>query len=258
MKYLAYSIIRSVSDFPSEFYGIWDCKLRMIHYKDIAVIASLFDEEQFENKRKLSEQEFKEMALRYEETIEQLMTSYTLLPFRFLTFFENEENIFRFLEKRYSSLNENLNNVSGRSEYGLKIIWKGEEIKENISNDFKHAPLADPKLPLSGKEFLRQKYIDFRVEKSFREIAERKVEQINSQLEKYSDETKIEILRTDNLLLSAYYLIPTENEKIFKETYQKLLASLEEVKYLVSGPWPPYNFIENNLLNENIGRDQNV
>ena len=45
------------------------------------------------------------------------------------------------------------------------------------------------------------------------------------------------------MLLSASYLVDKEKKDDFKKAFEELRSSGGDLKYLLSGPWPPYNFI---------------
>jgi hypothetical protein len=45
------------------------------------------------------------------------------------------------------------------------------------------------------------------------------------------------------MLLNAAYLIPREETAAFKRAFYQLKDSNPFLKFLLSGPWPPYNFV---------------
>ena len=53
----------------------------------------------------------------------------------------------------------------------------------------------------------------------------------------------MEKLKSDNLLLNAYYLVEKEKQRDFKEAFERAKNTPGDLNYLFSGPWPPYNFI---------------
>jgi hypothetical protein len=56
-------------------------------------------------------------------------------------------------------------------------------------------------------------------------------------------EKRLEGLKTGNLLLNAYYLIEKKDQSGFKRAYKNLRKTFNHFQYLLSGPWPPYNFV---------------
>jgi hypothetical protein len=55
-------------------------------------------------------------------------------------------------------------------------------------------------------------------------------------------EKRYERLQTPNLLLSAYYLVERVLAGDFRAAYERLRRARSDLKYLISGPWPPYSF----------------
>jgi hypothetical protein len=47
-----------------------------------------------------------------------------------------------------------------------------------------------------------------------------------------------------NRFPSIYFLIPRESIVIFRRAFRRLIKSIECASLLLSGPWPPYNFIK--------------
>jgi hypothetical protein len=46
-------------------------------------------------------------------------------------------------------------------------------------------------------------------------------------------------------LLSLYFLVPGSAVESFRQAFRHLSAT-EPARLLLSGPWPPYNFVTNN------------
>jgi len=73
-------------------------------------------------------------------------------------------------------------------------------------------------------------------------------------LERLAVENTHQVLVTPRLLLKAAYLVDRERMAIFREEINNLSLAYPTLRFLCTGPWPPYNFVSNretNLLGDN-------
>lgn len=141
----------------------------------------------------------------------------------------------------YEDFIKNLDRVRNKAEFGIKVIWAGNIIKERIINVYKNENPAH--LTQSGTKFMKEKFERYKIDKEFEEEADRCITIVDGFLNRLASEKKLEKLKTDNLLLSASYLVDKQKKDDFKKAFEELRSSQEDLKYLLSGPWPPYNFI---------------
>ena len=48
------------------------------------------------------------------------------------------------------------------------------------------------------------------------------------------------------VILSLYFLVPGSKVNLFRENFGRMMEK-EKAKALISGPWPPYNFVAADL-----------
>ncbi|MDP2960084.1 MAG: GvpL/GvpF family gas vesicle protein, partial [candidate division Zixibacteria bacterium] len=166
---------------------------------------------------------------------------FTVLPMRFSTLFSGKEDMLLKVKDHYDDFIENLDRVRDKCEFGIKVIWPGNIIKERIINTYKNENPSH--LEQSGTKFMEEKFEKYKIDKEFEEEADRCIGIVDSFFNRLASEKKLEKLKTDNLLLSASYLVDKEKKDDFKKAFEELRSSGGDLKYLVSGPWPPYNFI---------------
>ena len=88
------------------------------------------------------------------------------------------------------------------------------------------------------------------MEKLYEEIIQRKVKSygekfISHILEKLSSlsSDKVSVkFPTEKLLLSASFLVEKGNVADFEMLVQQLIIEYQQLSFLLTGPWPPYNF----------------
>ena len=237
MRISAYAVIDSnskingsINGLEGEGIGIYN-----IPYRDIGIVVSEGEEIQGITR---------EHILKHEEAIEKLMESFTVLPVSYLTLFKKEDDILLMMQEYYSDFKENLDRLRDKVEFGIKIIWPGETIKNRIVEASKkfnaNVAIADNS---PGKSFAMQKLEKYKIGKEFAEEADRCIALIDDFFSRFVTEKKLEKLKSSNLLLNAYYLVEKEKQGDFKEAFVRAKNTPGDLKYLFSGPWPPYNFI---------------
>ena len=89
-----------------------------------------------------------------------------------------------------------------------------------------------------------KKVIHIRLDKGFKEEADKCIREIDSFFSKFAAEKRLEKLRSTTLLLSVAYLVEKTKQDRFRQAFEHLKRNISpELKYMFSGPWPPYNFI---------------
>jgi len=234
MSIYIYAIVDSNEEMDEVIKGIDGAPAHIIPYRDIGIVASDLDP-QIQIKTD-------ESVFRHEEVVEVLMDRFTVLPMSLYTIFGKNEEMILKVKEHYEDFIENLDRVRGKREYGIKVIWPGSVIKERIVNARKNeAPPADPARP--GVKFMKVKFERYKIDREFAEEADRCIAIVDGFLNRIASEKKLEKLKTDDLLLSAAYLVDKEKGDDFKKAFEDLRSSGGDLKYMLSGPWPAYNFI---------------
>ncbi len=235
IKVYAYGVIDSNEKIDETMRGLNDAPLFNIPYRDIGIVVSDLNAQ--------IQKEDKKSVLKHEEVVEKLMDKFTVLPMRYLTLFSGKEQVLLMTKDYYDDFIENLDRLREKIEFGVKTIWPGDLIRERITT----AHRKSDNLPLvassSGKSFMNEKFENYKIDKEFEEEADRCIAIVDGFFSKFTSEKRLEKLKTDNLLLSASYLVDKEKRDDFKKAFEELRGSGGDLKYLLSGPWPPYNFI---------------
>lgn len=244
IKLYAYGVIDSTEKVDEAIKGLNEASLFNIPYRDIGIVVSdLGPRVQIKTK---------ESILKHEEVVEALMDKFTVLPMRLYTVFSGKEKMFSKVKDYYEDFMENLDRVRDKREYGTKVIWPGNIIKERIVNARNNeSALANP--PRSGTKFMKEKFEKYKIDREFEEEADKCIAIVDGFLNRHASEKKLEKLQTDNLLLSAAYLVDKEKNDDFKKAFEELRSSGGDLKYMLSGPWPAYNFITLSHSRDGIG-----
>ena len=236
MNIYIYGIIDFNKEIKETVTGLNGASIYNIPYRNIGALVSDFDES-----IPIKDEDH---VLEHEIVVEKIMKNFTVLPMRFLTVFDKKDNVISMLNEHYSDFREDLDRLNNMVEFGIKAIWPGAIIRERIENAYKKAQ-SDLSLSTQspGKSFIKEKFEKYKIDKEFEEEADRCIAIIDDFFNRFVAEKRLEKLKTDNLLLDAAYLVNKEKQGDFKKAFEELKASPGDLKYLFSGPWPPYNFV---------------
>jgi len=233
MRLYTYAVINSNSGIDEVIKGLGDTSVYNIPYRDIGIVVSDLDSQ--------VQVKTEESILKHEEAVEALMDRFTVLPMRLYTVFSKKEDMLLKVKDHYEDFMENIDRVREKCEFGIKVIWPGHVIKERIIKARKNESPAY--LGQSGTKFMKEKFEKYKIDREFEEEADRCVAIVDTFLNRHASEKKLEKLKTDNLLLSASYLIDNKKREDFKKAFEELNSSGGDLKFMLSGPWPAYNFI---------------
>ncbi len=229
------------------FKGLYDSYLYCLSYGDIAIAVS----EIWDHRLKIN----KKCILEYEKIIEDLMENYSLLPFRFGTAFEEESEIVKLLKEQYDKFNLNLQRVKNKLEFGLKVMWDYENAGQKIipfsclKESQKIFDALEGNSPY--RKYLANKFKKYKHEEALMKNAENIINDIYPYLEEVSSLSTFKKMLTKKIILDANFLVEKGKEDKFINRIRELEQGRKDLKFLFTGPWPPYNFTdkEEGLLN---------
>ncbi len=216
------------------------------------VSADEFSEENL--KKNLADLEWiKKKANVHEMVIETVMKNSCVIPFKFGTIFNTEENLKVMLKKHAEILKENLNNLRDKEEWGVKIYCDIKKLKECLSQQGDEILKIDKEISSSspGKAFILKKkkgdlikdIVNKRIceygQESFERLKQIVIEsKINKLLPKEVTERK------DDMILNSAFLVEKNKVSDFMRILSTLRAQYKDrgLFFDCTGPWPPYNF----------------
>jgi hypothetical protein len=186
----------------------------------------------------------REYALTHEKVVELIMNSFTVLPMRLLTIAADRANVLALLKENYDDFKENFARLSQKTEFGLKVLWPAEQIKERLRRVRKINEVDETTSSISpAKMFMKNKFDTYKVEKAFQVEAEKYIDTIDEFFSGIAVEKKLQKLPTEKMLLNASYLVEKSRQNEVNPAFEKLRSAQPGLEYQFSGPWPPYNFI---------------
>jgi len=233
----AYCVIDSGDKLKDRIKGLDDAIICNIPHRDIGLISS-------EIGRRITDISNTDV-LRHEAVVERVMKDFVVLPVRFNTVFRTEDDAIDILRGCYDEFKKNIKRLRDKVEFGVRIIWQGERIKEGIARTHKGSIAgsgASGDTP--AKRYMKEKVAEHEREKIFEQEAEKHIRALESILKDYISEKRVEKLKSCDLLLDANYLVGKGAVGDFREAYEHFKKEHGDFRYLFSGPWPPYNFVQ--------------
>jgi PAS domain S-box-containing protein len=233
MKYLIYCILREMPTWtPPLPAGVTGKPVSIMGDGILAVVCSHVPGETDETDiRKITA---------YSQVITLMHELCPILPIRYGCLLDHKAQILEFLKNRRMEILEALETLAGCAEMGIRVLAPPDD---NLP-----PPDPCPSVDLSsGKEYLARRetyYSLIDLQKKRSQIITEKVKQkFNGLFLKCRDEfSSVE----NRGLLSLYFLTKKEDVKPFRRTFSRLGRDVKK-KLLLSGPWPPYNFVPPSL-----------
>jgi hypothetical protein len=181
--------------------------------------------------------------LAYEAVVEHLYRDLTVIPVRYGCQVEHMSEARGWLEKHHDEYATLLDELEGLGEMSIHALLGGS--RAATENDAPPAASHSSPLPCSsGAAYLaakRQHYLGLqRLARHERLL----VEELWDSLRDLHVRRKLESSDSNrNRLLSLYFLVPRACVESFR-CAARHLHPRESVKLLLSGPWPPYNFVD--------------
>ena len=180
-------------------------------------------------------------ALAHERVIECFLSAPALLPMHLFTLFTSDDRVVQHVRADKARIRRLLKRVEGKVEWGLRLTFDEKAARAKVSKQ----PVR------SGAEFLARKRDVLGVNrarvKEARGEADRVYQSISRLAAAAQRRTSLERAAPGSrLLLDAAYLVPVEKSGAFRSAVRQQRRALRAVGITMSltGPWPPYNFVE--------------
>lgn len=217
-------------------------ELSLVRHRELQAVTSQVALAEFGKEAladRVSDPQWLEQKVRaHDQLLKAAQASGPIVPFRFCTIVRGEDDVREVLERHYERIKETLGGLTGKKEWGVKVLLRESTPPRN------DAP--------SGRWYLERKQNVARKEAENRQHAEQRARECHEQLATAAEKTMLLPASNragDRAVLNAAYLIGDANERKF----HALIAAMDErlepdgLTLEVTGPWPPYNFVNLDL-----------
>lgn len=220
--------------------GIDDLPVSLVSSNGLSAVVSPSEVKRYRLNR--------QYTLAHEQVIEKAMENSTVLPVKFGTVAESENQIHRkLLVQRAADLEQLLADMDGKIEMGVKVMWNTERVYADIVET--NQTIRAIRDSLAGRPPEETHYERINLGKMVEDaLAERKLETadwIVDELTPYAVDVKRNDVYGDTMVLNASFLIEKSREAELDEAVEAVDAKLKgmvTMKYV--GPLPPFNFVD--------------
>ncbi len=205
-------------------------------------------------------------VLAHEGVIEEAMAEHTVLPLRFGVVFASEARVKEMLAENYPQCKENLVRLDGKVELGLKVLWGEEEIRREVEKASERVARFREEMAGRAQELKRARgtpamrgksyYLQMKLEKDVTQLKqlvreemevarEKEALRIFQDLRGQATDACLTRLLDQSMILNAAFLVSRIEVESFSQRVGELKSANVEkgMKFALSGPWPPYNFV---------------
>jgi len=158
----------------------------------------------------------------------------TVLPFRFGTVFADDEALRRSVRSNQRQFNANVERLRGKAEMHLKVV-----LEDGGPNSPKYASS-----PCVGKEYLSRLRETATLQRERQTKAKAVFVQVHRMFSPLEEEITCRCTDSGKMLLDISHLIEHGNIERYQNKYSSVGQSMRDCQMMLSGPWPPYHFIQ--------------
>jgi hypothetical protein len=202
---------------PPDRRGLGGATLRVLERDGLAAVYS--------RHRSLRPEPAPRLVLTHERVVEAIMARGAVLPLRFGMQLVREEALAAVLAARRVEMLRGLDYVRGRVEMGLRVIPA-------------HPP--DPnsdRRERSGRDYLLARVCEHRQ-------AQWAAREVHAPLDALATASVVRDRAAPPAVLVAAYLVDAGAVEDFRRHAQSIAARHEDMQIHLTGPWPPYSFVD--------------
>lgn len=222
--------------------GIGQREVSILPCQDIAAVVSDLPFIQFDTIPK--ETLFRNLAI-YQAVIERVMKDRHIIPVKFGSMIEGEEELKRILKNGYGQINENLKQMEGKMELNVAALWSNfETVLKEIGEEEGIKRLKEEATSRPPDQVFEVK---INVGKLVKESLDKKREECASLildvLKKEAEGHRSHDVMDDSMILNAAFLINKDKQDVFEGKVDELDSHYQnKINFRIVGPLPPYSF----------------
>jgi hypothetical protein len=180
-----------------------------------------------------------EALLHHEVVVEAVRRQAPALPVRFGTVFRDTTALASALAERYEVLSADLDRLGDKVELSVTALWPpaGDDIIRGWEEVDAPENLTD------GARYLQARIAQFRQEEAQRWHARLIAEKLDARLGEHAIERGHSLRPTPHAAVRMTYLLNPSALVAFRAAFDVLRHQEQEVRLLLTGPWPPYSFV---------------
>lgn len=225
MRLYVYCLVEGVERLNKTPNGVSGAAVRIVELEeDLSALVSVYRSEDFQVNRK--------NALAHHEVVRSITEQTTPLPARFGTVVTIEQ-LRTYVSTNHQALKAKLAHLRGRVEMNVRMI------RTIAPSD----TAQQPNNVGPGTAFLLEKRRAILGDETEAAQKGQLSEWLREKLNDLIKEEKISVTRSETVILArADHLISRADVQEYRKKMAKAVEERPEIRFMVSGPWPPYSF----------------
>ncbi len=188
---------------------------------------------------------------RHSETLGELLEKVeTLAPVSFGAILEDMDSVKKLIDENRKDLQDTLEKISGKVEYGVKAYWDPEEVARKVGENDREVQKLKKKVQSgkAGNQYEATVEVGELIDEKIKEEKEELRDSILEHLTPVSQEWVENDLFDERMAANLAFLLDRKSQENFDSAMQDL--GKDHPGYLTfkyNGPWPPFNFVEMEL-----------
>jgi hypothetical protein len=233
-----YAVLARGVSLPPGLTGLGGGELTIVPYQDLAAAVSIVDGASIPSTA--------HDVLRHEAIVEALRGAGPSLPVRFGTVLADAQAVAHALSERYDILLNDLARLGDKVECGLMVLWPeppmdGDGPAEH--GDAVPGTHGREESPRSGADYLRARVRQHRHAMASREKAGELARELDVAFRPHVVDARLTLAPTSRMAVRAAYLLHPSSISRFRDVFEEVRGMQGDLRFLLSGPWPPYSFV---------------
>ncbi|HEV3470482.1 MAG TPA: GvpL/GvpF family gas vesicle protein [Pyrinomonadaceae bacterium] len=213
--------------------GLAGAPVRLFERAGLAAVVSPFEEEPVPVTR--------EHALAHNRVNAVVLARTTPLPFRFGTLADGER-LASYLESREAALRAALAAVRGCVEMSVKLMWDAAVARRGAGAAAGGEQGGAPAPAGGGTAFLLAKRRELLGDEDLRRRADELAAWLELRTSDLARASDVRVRPSASLVVRAAHLVARARVGEYRDRLRALRAERPDLRFLTSGPWPPYSF----------------
>ena len=188
-------------------------------------------------------------AIDYAGVIETLAQQFTLLPMRFGSVLESTHTIKMMLGINYNEIVKNLGKVENKFEFGLKVFCDSWKLKSELKakSEVFTKPSSKPDTECKNsvyRDYVNKKLKEHKLEELLLSYVNSVIAEITACLDRLKVVNKFKKMTDATTIIDAVFLLEKDKKTELIKAVGDLQHLFPGLNFVLTGPWPPYNFVE--------------
>jgi hypothetical protein len=189
-------------------------------------------------------------AMAHEAVVEHFLAEPAVLPMKLFTLFTSDERALEYVARERRRIDRILRRLEGQLEWGLRLTFDERAARESVEADHR-ARRSRRVASESGAAYLARKRDLLDVTRVQLTAARSAANRLYRGLSRAATDARRrrsteQMAPGSRLLLDAAFLVPARRVDAFRRALRQQVKSVSGSGLVVSltGPWPPYNFVD--------------